>query len=178
MIEWEIQRRSDGCVHCERIFKDQDIVYAFLHFENPGIVRKDYCEGCWSSLQVDLINKSWISYWKSIYQSIIRQEEKKMFEKDKIELLLRQWILVEDSKYKKLCYLLAVMLERKRILVEKKDHQSAELKERFIVYEKTKTGESFVLERPALSLSEIEVLQEELKDILNKELLGLEAKVS
>lgn len=177
-MEWDIQKRSEGCVQCEHVFKEQECVYAFLHFENPGIVRKDYCEGCWNSLQLDLINKSWISYWKSIYQSIIRQEEKKMFEKDKIELLLRQWIAVEDSKYKKLCYLLAVMLERKRVLVEKKDHQSDELKGRFIVYEKAKTGESFVLERPELSLSEIEVLQEELKDVLNKELLGLESKVS
>jgi hypothetical protein len=71
----------------------------------------------------------------------------------------------EDADDTNAIYILAVMLERKRILVEK-DVQTREDKTKIRVYEHKKTGETFLVIDPELKLAEIEKVQEEVVGLL------------
>lgn len=172
-MDWEIQKRSEGCIQCEKHYQESEVIFCLLEFENE-IVRKDFCEKCWEENLHQINNQShWISYWKTHFHFPPKNENQQSFEKNAIENLLRQWIVETDPKKKKLCYLLAVMLERKKILEEKKVEKNQENEKELVVFEKIKTGETFVIEKPPLNLSEISFLQEELSELLDIESLGL-----
>ena len=60
--------------------------------------------------------ENFISQWKGIIQitpSVVKSDS---VQRDKIEVLLRSIIAQNSSKYKNASYILAIMLERKRIL--------------------------------------------------------------
>ena len=169
-MDWNIQKRSKGCVSCEKEFIPKEEIFCLLQFETDGVLRTDFCDVCWQEKVKDIEeNKSYISYWRSVYNIVEQDENKKSFEKDAVESLLRKWIEIDDIKYQKLCYLLAVMLERKKVLLEKKSTLDNEQSKDHVIYEKPKTGESFVLINPRLNMSEISLLQGELSSILEAE---------
>ena len=62
--------------------------------------------------------------------------------------------------------ILAVMLERRRIMVEKEVQTPEGSGTKIRVYEHKQTGESFVVPDPQLSLSEIEHVQREVIELL------------
>jgi len=64
-------------------------------------------------------------------------------------------------------YILAIMLERKRILAEK-DIQKREDGTKVIVYEHKKTGEVFLIPDPGLQLDQLEHVQIEVVDLLGR----------
>ena len=80
--------------------------------------------------------------------------------KETAESLLRQLIEKEDPAHANTIYILAVMLERRRILVER-DVQIREDGSKLRVYEHKKTGEMFLILDPELKLAELELVQEE-----------------
>ena len=65
----------------------------------------------------------------------------------------------EDPANRNTIYILAVMLERRRILVER-DVQTREDGVKVRVYEHRKTGETFLVPDPGLKLSELKSVQE------------------
>jgi hypothetical protein len=65
-----------------------------------------------------------------------------------------------DSEHRNVIYILAVMLERKRILVER-DVQRDEGEITLRIYEHRETGESFLVPDPRLGFDALESLQEE-----------------
>ena len=74
--------------------------------------------------------------------------------------MLRQLIETEDEENRNVIYILAVMLERKRILAERDVHTRDDgVKLR--VYEHKKSGEVFLIPDPELKLAELEVVQED-----------------
>ena len=79
--------------------------------------------------------------------------------------MLRQFMETEDPTRQNAIFILAVMLERRRILVER-DMKTREdgLKVRF--YEHRKTGEIFVVPDPGLRLDELEQVQQEVITLL------------
>jgi hypothetical protein len=62
-------------------------------------------------------------------------------------------------------FILAVMLERKKILVER-DVQTAENGLKMRIYEHRKTGESFLIVDPQLKLDALEEVQERVVSLL------------
>lgn len=62
-------------------------------------------------------------------------------------------------------YILAVMLERQRVFVEREARTTEEGK-RLVVYEHKKTGETFAITDPQLKLSEIDPVQQEIMALL------------
>jgi hypothetical protein len=85
--------------------------------------------------------------------------------KESAETLLRNMVAKEDADDTNAIYILAVMLERKKILVEK-DVQTREDQTKIRVYEHKKTGETFLVIDPELKLAEIEKVQEEVVGLL------------
>ena len=72
----------------------------------------------------------------------------------------------DDPSKRNVIFILAVMLERRRILVEKEVQTSEGTGLKIRVYEHKQTGESFVVPDPQLKLKEIESVQREVMELL------------
>ena len=81
--------------------------------------------------------------------------------KDDAEGMLRRLLESNDPAHANTRYLLAVMLERKRILRPQPSEDTS-----LLVYEHAKTGETFLVTDPRLSLADLAAVQEEVSTLL------------
>jgi len=159
--DWDIKPRSEACSKCETPFADRQIYYSALVFGQLGYVRADYCGACWEPIE-----KAGAPYstWKGMYRMPPPKPEDPL-KKETAEALLRRLIEADDRANVNVAYILAVMLERKRILVERDVHvrdDGAMIR----VYEHRQTGETFLIRDPRLGLDQIETVQQEVVAML------------
>jgi hypothetical protein len=74
--------------------------------------------------------------------------------------LLRELMENKDAANQNTIYILAIMLERRRVLAER-DVQTRKDGVKIRVYEHRKTGETFLIPDPCLKLSQLNEIQEE-----------------
>jgi hypothetical protein len=79
---------------------------------------------------------------------------------------LRKLIEQNDPRYAPAAYILAVMLERKRILKVKE--QITRDGQRVFVYEQPKTGDIFTIADPDLHLNQLEAVQRDVAMLLEQ----------
>lgn len=156
---WQIKRRSDLCAGTNEPFTDKEEIMTRLLFKDGEYVREDYRLAYWNEHKPD----HGLSAWKSIFR--IPPPPTEVMKKESAETLLRNMVAKEDADDTNAIYILAVMLERKKILVEK-DVQTREDQTKIRVYEHKKTGETFLVIDPELKLAEIEKVQEEVVGLL------------
>ena len=85
-------------------------------------------------------------------------------QKENAESVLRKLMEKNDPQYRAAAYILAVMLERKKILKVK-----AQLREngvRVFVYEQPKTGDVFTIPDPELQLNQLEAVQRQVAALM------------
>ena len=85
-------------------------------------------------------------------------------QKDTAETLLRKLIEQNDPRYAPAGYILAVMLERKRIFKVKE--QIMRDGQRVFIYEQPKTGDIFTIADPDLQLNQLEEVQRDVAQLL------------
>lgn len=158
--DWDIKARGHLCAATGQPFADgQPLVSCLVRCEE-GIERRDYSESGWSGAQRDSV----VSYWKSVYHAPPPPAPEPL-KKETAESLLRQYMAKDDYSRSKAIYILALMLERKRVLVEQ-DVQTREDGSKIRIYEHKKTGEVFTIPDPMLKLTELESVQREVEDLL------------
>jgi hypothetical protein len=160
--EWNIRTCADQCATCQKKFADRENLTSRLRFGPDGYLREDYCSACWpaqaagSSAEVSAWSAAWLAPEKKNAEPL---------KKETAESLLRELMETDDPTRRNVIFILAVMLERRRILVEKEVQMQPDgLKIR--VYEHKQTGESFVVPDPQLRLKEIETVQIEVMEML------------
>jgi hypothetical protein len=156
---WQIKKRADICAGTGIAFGDGEEIMTRLLFAEGEYLREDYSLACWEEQSPD----HGVSAWKSIYHAPPPPEE--VMKKESADRLLRKMIAKEDADDTNAIYILAVMLERKKILVEK-DVQFRDDKTKIRVYEDKKSGDTFLVVDPELKLAEIESVQEEVVGLL------------
>ncbi|MDD3275930.1 MAG: hypothetical protein PHP93_02650 [Kiritimatiellales bacterium] len=156
---WQIKRRSDLCAGTNEPFTDKEEIMTRLLFEDGEYVREDYKLSYWNDQMPD----HGLSAWKSVFH--VPPPPTEVVKKENAETLLRNMAAKEDADDTNAIYILAIMLERKKILVEK-DVQIREDRAKIRVYEHKKTGETFLVVDPELKLAEIEKVQEEVVGLL------------
>lgn len=161
--DWDIRERGEQCNGCERPFNDQEKFYSRLTFGPEGYERGDYCETCWEPRK----DEEALSVWQSVFRMPPPPPEEPL-KKETVESLLRKLMEEGGPGALNTIYILAVMLERRRLLVEK-DVKTREDGMKVRVYEHRKTGESFLIPDPELKLSELEQVQEEVVVMLGGE---------
>lgn len=159
--DWNIKPRGTGCGACQKAFEDGQSYITRLVFEGLDYTRDDYCEPCWAT---EAARKPRYSSWKGLFRVPPPEPERKV-RKETAESLLRELLEQNDPARRNAIYILAVMLERQRVLVER-EIRSGEQGERLVVYEHRKTGETLVLVDPQLKLTEIEPVQQEIMELL------------
>ncbi|MFA7256600.1 MAG: hypothetical protein WC047_03390 [Kiritimatiellales bacterium] len=156
---WQIKRRSDLCAGTNEPFADKEKIMTRLLFMDGEYVREDYKLSWWNEHNLD----HGLSAWKSVFR--VPPPPTEVVKKESAETLLRKMVAKEDADDTNAIYILAVMLERKKILVEK-NVQIREDKTKIRVYEHKKSGETFLVVDPELKLAEIEKVQEEVVGLL------------
>jgi len=153
--DWNIKPRSEECVGSGEGFNDGVLVYSRLLFTEEGYIREDYSESQWT----DELRDSSVSVWKGMFRAPPPKAEEPI-QKESAESLLRKLIETDDEENRNVIYILAVMLERKRILAERDVHTRDDgVKLR--VYEHKKSNEVFLIPDPELKLAELESVQED-----------------
>jgi len=164
MTEWHIQSRAHACEACGKPFADKQNYHTLLFDEKADFRRSDICEACWQKQYSDGARerKGFISYWHGIYEAPPPPTE--AIQKETAESLLRKLIEQNDPHYIAAGYILAVMLERKRLLKVKE--QLIRDGRRVFVYEQPHTGDVFTIIDPNLQLNQLEAVQRDVAALL------------
>jgi hypothetical protein len=164
MTEWNIQSRGHACAACNKSFVDKEQYHSLLFDEKSDFRRLDICEACWQAQysQGARERKGFVSYWQGVYEAPAPVVEP--IQKENAESLLRKLIELNDPHYVPAGYILAVMLERKRLL--KVREQLVRDGRRVFVYEHPKSGDVFTITDPNLRLNELEQVQHDVAALL------------
>ena len=172
---WHIKSRAHLCDVTGKHFEDGEVIVAaiFPDPESSGWLRKDYSLAGWD--QRDPAAGDIFSQWKTVYKAPAAHESVEVSKESPITLLRR--LVDEDLEHTETArFILAVMLERKKVLVEKDTQAvpSGILR----VYEHRKEGDVFLIRDPNIALDEVEAMQQEVIDMLENggQLLGQTAQ--
>ena len=161
--EWNIRSRGHVCSLCQKPLVDKAPVISALREVAGGYERFDCHPECWKTLKRD-----WepFSQWDGVYFAPVREQKKEPLKKEDAGELLRQLVTMDDPSMKNVVYVLAVMLERAKILVER---DAKELEDGSIrrVYEDRKQGDTFVILDPRLRLENLSEVQQQVVALLS-----------
>lgn len=171
MIDWNIQARSHACQACQRPFADKEPFHTLLFDERHGYQRLDVCEECWKAQysQGAVDKKGFISHWQSVYTPP-PSAPPDAIQKDTAETLLRKLVEQNSPEHAGARFILAVMLERKRILKVKT--QLNENGTRVFIYEHARSGDLFSIADPKLELNHLEQVQKDVAQLLEHGING------
>ena len=158
--DWEIKSRAHVCARTGTEFQPGETFYTLLIREGDGFRREDISEVAWESRN-DNIQP--FSFWRSKYEPPAPPRPEPL-PRDDAESLLRRLVSENNPAYSNVRFILALMLERKRILrpMESRD-------EDMLVYEHVATGETIVLGNPHLNFDQIPAVQKEVSALLSPE---------
>lgn len=163
--DWNIQSRGHQCHECKLPFADGASYHTVLSYEHHEYTRQDLCETCWVKEHGEgmVDRKGFISQWQGIYEAP-PPAPPDAIQKASAEDLLQKLLETGDKRWREASYILAVMLERKRILKVK--DQIKEENGRVFVYEQPKSGDLFTIPDPNLSMEDLEQVQIEVAALL------------
>jgi hypothetical protein len=159
--EWTIQSRAEKCAVSGAPFADGEYFYTLLFDEPEGMRREDLSEAAWQERND---NRQPFSFWRSKFEATPPPPPEAVT-KQTAEDLLRRYMEESSPQHAAARFLLAAMLERKRLLKEVESKRTAE-GQLTRIYEHTKTGEVFVIPDPGLRLDQLEQVQTEVSALL------------
>ena len=161
--EWNIRSRGHVCSFCQKPLVDRAPVVSALKETAAGYERFDCHPECWKTAK-----KDWtpFSQWDGVYFAPVKEEKKEPLRKEDAGELLRKLITLDDPAMKNVVYVLAVMLERSKILVER-DAKGLEDGSIRRVYEDRKNGDTFVILDPRIRLENLGEVQAQVVALLS-----------
>lgn len=156
---WHLRSRSRDCAASGRAFTDgEKIVTAlFPDSESSGYVRKDFAVGAWKERTPE--DEKPFSFWTAAYQAPV-SEEKPQMNKENPEDLLRRLVEEDEDHTENVRYILAVMLERQKLL---RETDTQRLPTGILrVYEHRKNGDVYIIKDPNIPLSKVDQVQAEI----------------
>lgn len=176
MMDWNIQPRAKTCQDCQKPFADKEELHTLLKESRQGYERIDVCGTCFeASHKAKLAGmKNLLSHWQTIH-TVPPPGAPEPIQKGTAEEILRRLVGLKDPAYAGSCFILAVMLERKRLLRVKATREVDG--KRLLVYEQAKTGDLFHIVDPELKLDQLEAVNRQVADLLEHGLPTPEAPV-
>jgi hypothetical protein len=158
--DWSIQHRSEKCAVTGRPFLEGENFYTLLFRDGDGFRRQDLSEEAWQQRNENLQP---FSFWRTRFEPPPAGPPETL-PKETAEELFRRLVAAGDNANANACYVLAAMLERKKIL---KQIQTEERdRRRVLIYEHAKSGDVFVVPDPQLHLDELDAVQAEVAALL------------
>ena len=161
--DWNIKPRSNLCAGCEKPFETGQECVSAIFQEEEGFVRRDYCPACWDHI---VSTAQPFSFWQGTYEPPATSDKKEEpIKRETAEELLRRLITLDDPANVNVTYILAVMLERKKQLIER-DSKPREGGGIYRFYEHKASGDTFVVLDPQLRLDEIAGVQQQVIELM------------
>ncbi|YCM45332.1 hypothetical protein V2O64_04765 [Verrucomicrobiaceae bacterium 227] len=160
---WSIRSRAKECAASGTAFVPGQKIRAAI-FPDPdssGYLRRDFSVEAWASREEEVPP---FSTWITTYHPPVIEEKTEDVVDQDPETLLRRMVDEDEEHTENARYILAVMLERKKLLRETDTQQipSGLLR----VYEHRKTGDVFIIKDPQIPLSDVDRVQEEIRELL------------
>ncbi len=154
---WEVRSRSTHCAATGEAFADgQPIMSRLVDAEGESNSRReDYALGAWTKELHDASTYC----WKTVFK-LPPPRVQEAFKPENAEEALRELLELRDPGLANTLFILAVMLERKRLLVEQGAQRDAEGR-LMRIYEHKDTAETFFIHDPELALDRIAEVQQE-----------------
>lgn len=159
--DWEIRKRSEVCTQTQHPFQEGEFFYTAIFREGDGFRREDLSEEAWLARpEADAP----FSFWRSKFEMPPPPPPEPLGKQD-AESILRKLIEENSKDTRNARYILALMLERKRLL---KPMESTDPD--VLVYERAGSGETFLIPNPRLSLAQVPEVQKEVTSLLGLQL--------
>jgi len=158
--EWNIQPRALQCAISGRPFEKGERVYSALFWREGHYERIDMSGEAWNARN-DNIEP--LSAWQTEFVPPAPPPPEAL-RKDDAESLLRRLVAENASGTRNVRYILALMLERKKVVrqIERQRQEGGSV----LVYEHLPSGEVWLIEDPGLKLGELQAVQEEVAHLL------------
>lgn len=160
---WHVRSRGRECAATQRAFTEGDPIFTAL-FPDPlssGYLRRDYSTEGWNLFRET--EEKPFSVWRTTF-ALPPANEATTVEKLSPEDLLRRLVEEDEDHTENARFIVAVMLERQKLLRET-DHQRTPTGI-IRVYEHRKTGEVFIVKDPDIPLDQVEEVQNEVFELL------------
>ena len=164
---WHLKSRAHTCADTERSFEEGEVFYTaiFPDPESEAYERRDFCEESWNNRPDDAPQP--FSFWRTVYKPPVHEDKVEVVDKNDVEGLLQKFVEEDEEHTENMRYILAVMLERQKLLIETDKQQTPTGLLR--IYQHRKTGEIFIVKDPQVSLQEVDQIQEEIREFLEPE---------
>lgn len=161
--EWNLRSRGHVCSVCQKPLVDRTPIVSVLKETDAGYDRLDCHPECWKAEKRDWAP---FSIWDGVYMAPQKEVKEEPLKKEDAGELLRHLMTLEDPAMKNVIYVLAVMLERSKILVERdrKDMEDGTIRR---VYEDRKNGDTLVILDPRLRLENLAEVQSQVVALLS-----------
>jgi hypothetical protein len=159
--EWDIKPLAKACTGCTKAFEDRQEYYTRLSDKEGSYTRSDFCSTCWAAEEpVD----PGYSNWNGVFRIPPAEPDRKV-RKETAETILRELMENGGPAQAEVIYILAIMLERQRVLVEQKVEDRPDGSRR-VIFAHRKTGEMFLVPDPGIGAERLETVQQEVMRLL------------
>ncbi|MBL9145171.1 MAG: hypothetical protein JNM99_15935 [Verrucomicrobiaceae bacterium] len=147
----------------ERPFVDGEKHYTAIYFDPKAgeYTRRDVSLDAWEQ---EIADRKPFSFWKSVYEKSTPDGKPEIAPREDALSMLQRLIEEGNPYTENARYILAAMLERKRVLAPKDRKETEE--GIMLIYENKKTGEIYIVRDPELRLDEVAGVQEEVAMLL------------
>lgn len=161
--QWNLRSRGHQCAVTERPFEEGERHFTAIYIDpkSSEYTRRDVCVDAWKQ---ELAERTPFSFWKSVYVKNAPDQKPEFAPKESALSLLQRLIEDDHPHTENARYILAAMLERKRILspTDRKYTEQGIMQ----FYENKKTGDVYMIRDPELRLDEVASVQEEVATLL------------
>jgi len=156
---WHVRSRSRHCAATQRPFVDGETIVTALYPdpESSGYLRRDYGLEAWNALPAAAEKP--FSFWRTTFAVAPAGDDAGGAEKLSAEEILQRLVVEDEDHTENTRYILAVMLERRKLLRETDSQRTPNGILR--VYEHRKTGEVYLIRDPDIPLAQVEAFQNE-----------------
>jgi len=156
---WHVRSRSRECAATHHPFTEGETIVTALYPdpESSGYLRRDICLEAWNNLPAD--SEKPFSFWKTTFAAPSSGEAPNAAAKLSAEEILHRLVVEDEDHTENTRYILAVMLERRKLLRETDSQRTPTGILR--VYEHRKTGEIYLIRDPDIPLAQVEAFQNE-----------------
>lgn len=158
--EWSIQHRAEACAVTGKSFEAGENFYTLLFRDGDAFRRQDLSEAAWQQRNENLQP---FSFWRARFEPPPAAPPDPL-PKENAEELFRRLVAAANHANANACYVLAAMLERKKILKQIQIEQNEQ--GRVLIYEHAKSGDVFVVPDPQLRLDELGSVQTAVAQLL------------
>jgi len=154
---WHVRSRARECAATNRVFSDGEVIVTALYPDpqSSGYLRRDICLEAWNQLPAEAAQP--FSFWKTTFATPPDNTSHNPAAKLSAEEILRRLVEEDEDHTENTRYILAVMLERQKLLRETDNQRTPNGILR--VYEHRKTGEVYLIRDPDIPLAQVESFQ-------------------